>query len=337
MTKTYGYLFVPTCILFLGLSSVLYTLNTISDGSDVDQQLNSLSLSPLVEPLPSGWDKSGFDMYENTRMALATSLIENPHAVISHRVLPLEAVKTTGDKTWWTNLGTGQGPPGWEHQTFINFYNHLLGCRYYVGFGTWIGPTLFYAGQMVEEAYGIEADPIAFAKVETNLALNKDMAWASRIHLNHHAVGLGSEDSDATPTNLDMSSAKAGNSCSGLGAIAAICGKAKVFWKVNAYPLPYLLKRWNVPSTNSLFVKVDVESFECQLVPSWLPWLKNIEGRKPIFHLALHEQIVRCSQEEYKQIYQFGLLYDNKDDNCMDENREEWTCLSGEFLFYDTL
>ena len=239
--------------------------------------------------------------------------------------------------TWFiNNLGTGEGAPKWEADTFINFFKHLSGCKYYIGFGTWIGPTLFYAAQLVDEAFGIEADPVAFAQVETNLALNKNSPWASRVRLNHHAVGLGFDDKNATPSIASMSSASAGNSCSGLGKVA--CGKASVFWNVNAYPLPYLLKHWDVPATNQLFIKVDVESFECQLVPSWLPWLQSIEGKKPIFHIALHSQIVKCSQDEYKQIYQFGSLFDFKHDACMDKDKEEWIghgCGEGEFLFYD--
>ena len=286
--------------------------------------------------LPSGWDSSGLDLYEKERTKLATSLVRDAQAVHSHRVLPLDAVKTTGNTWFGAQLGIGGGPPKWEVSTFINFFKHLSGCKYYVGFGTWIGPTLFYAAQLVDEAYGIEADPVAFAQVETNLALNKNSAWASHTHLNHHAVGMGAEDKNATPTIASMSSASAGNSCSGLGKVA--CGKASVFWKVNAYPLPYLLKLWNVPVTNQLFIKVDVESFECQLVPSWLPWLQSIEGKKPIFHIALHSQIVQCSQDEYRQIYLFGSLFDFKHDACMDKDKGEWIgngCRSGEFIFYD--
>lgn len=289
--------------------------------------------SSVFSPLPSGWDTAGFDMYEKTKKELAVSLIKDPNAVHPHRVAPLETVKTTSDAAWWRKLGNGERAPNWEAETFVNFFKHLSACRYYVGFGTWIGPTLFYAAQLVDEAYGIEADPVAFAKVETNLALNKGSAWATRVHLNHHAVGLGSEDRNATPTNLGMSSAGAGNSCSGLGKVA--CGTAKVFWKVNTHPLPYLLRRWNVPSTRELFIKVDVESFECQLVPSWLPWLEAIEGSRPTFHLAVHRQIVECSEEEYSKMYQFGLLFDNKNEECMDAVKEQWTCKTGEFLFYD--
>ena len=72
--------------------------------------------------------------------------------------------------------------------TFKNFFHHLSSSRYYVGFGTWIGPTLFFASQLVDTAYGIEADPVAFAKVESNLALNMDKDWARKVRINPVAV-----------------------------------------------------------------------------------------------------------------------------------------------------
>lgn len=299
---------------------------------------NSSQQSKKLSSLPSGWDKSGYEMYRKRKSKLAEALVSDPGTVRTHRVLPLEAVKTTTTdySYFWDKLGTGKAAPIWEPETFFHFFDHITAVNYYVGFGTWIGPTLFFAAQLVNEAYGIEADPVAFADVETNLALNKNSAWASQVNLNHHAVGLGS-NWEGFPINLNMSSASVGNSCSGLGKVA--CGNAKVFWKVDAYPLPYLLNRWNIP-TNDVFIKVDVESFECQLIPSWLPWLKHIKGKKPTFHIAFHSQITKCSTEEYQHVYQFGLMFESRDNACMNEDREEWMgehCLSGEFLFYDRI
>lgn len=225
-------------------------------------------------------------------------------------------------------------------RTFINFYKHLSGCRYYVGFGTWTGPTLFFAGQLVEEAYGIEADPAAFAKVESNLALNKDTPWASRVRLNHHAVGLGADPSDGTPVSLPMSSSEAGNSCSSLGAVQK-CTKHKredlETWTVDSYSIPYLLNKWNLPSTSSLFLKVDTEGFECQLVPSWLPWVQGIKGKgpKPTFFVAFHSSFSPCSEEQYHDVYKFASLFDVVREDCMDRENELWTCTLGEYLFSD--
>lgn len=200
-----------------------------------------------------------------------------------------------------------------------------------MGFGTWIGPTLFYAAQLVEEAFGVEADPVAFARVQTNLALNMNNPWAHNVHLNPHAIGMGST-TDLEATQVAMSSAAAGNSCSGLGSVA--CGEASVHWKVNAYSLPALLRHWNVPSSEELFIKVDVESYECQLIPSWLPWIESIQGSKPAFHIAFHGQIEKCSEEEFKAIYRFGKQFHFVRTECMDDINLIWKCESGEFMFF---
>ncbi len=37
-----------------------------------------------------------------------------------------------------------------------------------------LGPTLFYNAQLVQRAFGIEADPVAYAIVKANKLLNSD-------------------------------------------------------------------------------------------------------------------------------------------------------------------
>lgn len=316
---------------------------TPRDFANFEEQVQQLLArsSRTTTALPSGWDESGLEMYQHAKKRLTQKLLASAAVVQTHQVKPLEPVKTAGghagDSWFVDNLVQGdEEGPGWEPQTFHNFFQYLsnASCRYYVGFGTWIGPTLFFAAQLVDEAFGIEADPVAFAKVETNLALNHEEDWARRVHLNPHAVGLGSDPLDAAPTSHTMRSARPGNSCSGLGD-RVNCGKGEVTWQVDSYNLPYLLGRWGVPSTNELFIKVDVESFECDLVPSWLPWLSSIAGPKPIFHLAVHGQISPCDEVGYQSLFQFAKLYSFKNEECLDEANEMWTCHTGEFLFSD--
>lgn len=346
MKSTLHRVFALTSLMILSILISMLGLKSLHVGMISASKLEQQSIRATdnhcaknrFSSLPSGWNSSGFFLYEKTRTDLAKSLVRNPQAVQSHRVLPIGHVKTTGRTNWWKdNLGNGEAPPKWEQSTFINFFKHLSGCRYYVGFGTWIGPTLLYAAQLVDEAYGIEADPVAFAHVEVNLALNRDKVWASHTYLNHHAVGLGSEEWNPNPSNIRMASAGAGNSCSAVDNVG--CGTPKDFWQVNAFQLPYLLRRWNVPATKDLFIKIDVESFECQLLPSWLPWLNTIDGpNKPIFHVAFHSQIVSCSTEEYRQIYKFASLFQFVDGVCMDKVRQEWAeqCHTGEYMFFDS-
>ena len=86
-----------------------------------------------------------------------------------------------------------------------------------------------------------------------------------------------------------------------------------------------------------VFVKVDVESYECQLVPSWIEWLGSIQGAKPTFHIAFHSNFNECTPEEYGLVYQFANMFEYKEENCMDEEKKVWICGLGEFLFHDRI
>ena len=240
--------------------------------------------------------------------------------------------------------------------------------RYYVGFGTWIGPTILFAAPLVDMAFGIEADPVAFAGVETNVALNLPYhAWAKNVYLTPRAVRAG-DSTDLETVSLEMKSSSAGNSCSGLGDEVHACGirgRPLVSWKVNSNTLPSLLNLWQLPISQELFVKVDTESYECQLIPTWLKWLepysrrrdafKGINGtstgsassesnhevgqKLPTFFLAFHSQISKCSEEQYHAIYQFAQLFEDEPrashKRCLNDQLQKWTCGYGEYLFRD--
>jgi hypothetical protein len=107
----------------------------------------------------------------------------------------------------------------WEPQTLTVFSQMLPKYKTYIGFGTWIGPTLLHAASQflsLERVFGIEADPAAFAVVSMNLGLNSAAPWFSKVQLQPGGVGPGTLDTSITPTQVKMASASAGNSCSGM-------------------------------------------------------------------------------------------------------------------------
>jgi len=77
---------------------------------------NSSQQSKKLSSLPSGWDKSGYEMYRKRKSKLAEALVSDPAVVRTHRVLPLEAVKTTTTdySYFWDKLGTGKAAPIWS-------------------------------------------------------------------------------------------------------------------------------------------------------------------------------------------------------------------------------
>ena len=175
----------------------------------------------------------------------------------------------------------------------------------YVDFGTWIGPTLFFAAQMTGSAFGIEADPVAYASVSATLHLNSEKPWFRKVRIQPAGVGPGSSDM-LTSTEVSMISASAGNSCSGMGS-KVNCGVVTDKWRVNTFTLPALLKHWGV-ADGIIFVKIDVESFECTLVPSWIPWLSTLET-KPTFFISFHSYVTACTENEYQLILEFARLF----------------------------
>ena len=52
------------------------------------------------------------------------------------------------------------GIPKWEPNTYSEFNYWLPKSKYYVGLGTWIGITLFYASQMVKRQLGLRGIPL---------------------------------------------------------------------------------------------------------------------------------------------------------------------------------
>jgi hypothetical protein len=259
--------------------------------------------------LLSGWDETAYEMWLTTKGTLASSLLLSEENVLEYATWPLGTVRTHAHASipggLWLTQSVNKSPK-WEADTFKIFQTFIPGHTHYVDFGTWIGPTLLYAAQMVETSFGVEADPVAFASVTTTIVLNSDKVWGKSITVQPGAVGVGSTDS-FTPTAVTMQSAKPGNSCSGIGEWSENCGDVKEKWQVNSYTLPALLRKWEVAAADA-FIKVDTEAFECKLVPSWITWLESMRV-KPTFYISFHDYVVKCSEQEYEAITRFAQLF----------------------------
>ena len=203
-----------------------------------------------------------------------------------------------------------QGNPTWEPETFADFNHWLPKHKYYVGFGTWIGITLFYATQFVEKSVGFEGDPVAFAMVQTNLNWNNHRHWYNHTHVYPVAVLQGSSK-ESEGEVITMRSSWAGGSCSFVGDFKtkAWCGKVGTSWKIKGYTLPHLLNLTNIPSSDETYIKIDVESYEWDLIPSWVNWLKNNLQNKPTMRISFHNNR-RCGpQQVFEQLITFSNLY----------------------------
>ena len=206
-------------------------------------------------------------------------------------------------------LETIRDSPSWEPDTFEDFNHWLPEHKYYVGFGTWIGVTLFYATQFVKKAIGFEGDPVAFAIVQTNLNWNKNRTWYSHTHVYPVAVLQGSVQNSEGDI-ITMRSSTAGGSCSFVGdhKTKEWCGNVSTSWKIKGYTLPHLLNLTSIPASNETFIKIDVESYEWDLIPSWFIWLKNIRD-KPTLRVSFHNNR-RCGPRAlFRKLIAVSKLY----------------------------
>ncbi len=96
---------------------------------------------------------------------------------------------------------------------------------------------------------------------------------------------------------MTMKTSSPGNSASGVG--EQIYGNARVEWTVQCYTLPFLFSHWGLTLGPAVFIKIDVESYECKLIPSLVEWFMSVPV-KPTLHIAMHDQIVKCSDGEYQ-------------------------------------
>ena len=180
----------------------------------------------------------------------------------------------------------------WEMSTYRHFLQFVNSKTTLVDFGTWIGPTILFGGQFASRTFGIEGDPVAYAEALVNVQLNKGKL--RNVHLQPACVSLSREIQT-------MHSASAGNSCSTIGEVDSPCGKPAVSWKVQCYGLPYLFKHWKIDVNADTFVKIDVESFECHLLPGLASLLLQ-SAHKPTLHVAMHSQVKRCTKVQYDAI-----------------------------------
>ena len=284
-----------------------------------DQAINSLDGV-------AGWDRRGISIYES---AWKQSLRCNRTTV----ALPLMANVTLTvcyDK-FWPVLQSGW----WEPETFAIFARYIDSRTTVIDFGTWIGPTLLYHALFSRKSYGIEGDPSAYAVLKANILLNAP---------NHEGIRRIELLPAVVATNhsvLEMSSFEAGNSCAGLGKIA--CGVATTHWSVGSFRLVDIFHHWHVQADSNVFLKIDVESYECTLLPSLYDWFSHLaSGNRPTVFVAMHARTIEyCTDQQYAQIATLFRLY--KRSRCVEaeidvfsnEYSDEIMCKNDEILLTD--
>jgi len=167
---------------------------------------------------------------------------------------------------FWRDVASG----AWESSTFAIFDRFLDPQHCYVDIGAWIGPTLLYGCQIAKAAYGLEPDPIAFAELEQNVALNERLSGRIRlfnacIAPKSGEVALGSRG-------------QGGDSTSSL-----LFARKKTRWTVRAFSFDEFVHQSGLTDCN--FIKMDIEGGEYEILPTMVDYLR---AHRPTLHLSLH-------------------------------------------------
>jgi hypothetical protein len=101
------------------------------------------------------------------------------------------------------------------------------------------------------------------------------------------------------------------------------------------YPLQKLFRHWDVdPEREHVFVKIDVESYECALVPSWKAWFAGLD-RKPTLYLSMHENVSPCTEDQYHEIAALARAYKYLSPGLLTEDGSSIRGKTGEFVLSD--
>lgn len=259
------------------------------------QAAHIIDRRPGINPLESGFDNAANALYAAKWRQLQAESIRDVNFLGK-----LHARVSDGlNGAFWRSIEEAT----WETQTFHTLFHYIDSSTVVIDFGTWIGPTLLFSAQLAAKSFGIEADPAAIAEVTFNLKLNSDRTFYQ--HTYAFAGCVGTSQGRAT-----MRSSKAGNSMSSFAKFYnESAAKNVISWTVNCWTLPQLFSLWSIdPTREHVFIKIDVESFECKLLPSLHLWLAGLE-RRPTLFFSMHAQIQACSDAEYKNILRISGLY----------------------------
>ena len=168
----------------------------------------------------------------------------------------------------------------WEQSTFEFFDKHLDDRTVYFDIGAWIGPTILYSAQNCKKAIGYEPDPVAFKNLKDNLDSNNAADWFNRVRIKNEAIS-------SVPGKISLGSwKKMGDSMS-----STLWIDRKNSWEVNSITLQQEVKKY-VSSKDKIFLKIDIEGGEFDLIPKIADVLKK---RNVTAIISLHPMFLKSS------------------------------------------
>lgn len=163
---------------------------------------------------------------------------------------------SSDDADFWQQGSSGT----WEPATFAAIAAHLSQETVFLDFGTWIGPITLFAATRAKAVLSFEPDPEALRRLNTNIALNPDL---------EPKITVVSKAIWPTEVTLRMGARIApGDSMSSI-----VHTGADVTWDVQTITPAQVASM--LPEGAPLFIKIDVEGAEYDIVPALAPLLNR--------------------------------------------------------------
>jgi FkbM family methyltransferase len=180
--------------------------------------------------------------------------------------------------TFWSRFEAGN----WEPGTLAVLDAHVGPGTLFIDLGAWVGPTALYAALRGATVIAVEADPVAVMQLQRNLAVNP--ALSGRIGIIPKAV-------HATAGHVTLGARrKPGDSMSSL-----LLGRAVTTWQAETVTPGELAAL--VPAAAELFVKIDIEGAEYDLLPALAPLLARPGTRALV---SFHPRLIGAADSEAK-------------------------------------
>lgn len=249
---------------------------------DLSSQDLSEQLLPIVVPPHSG---VGYKMVFPHHTVAFPDEVE----VVVHK--PTREPFGEQIKMFWKNVSSLQ----WETSTFTAFKHCIKEDQTTVlDFGSWIGPTVLYSAALgARQVLSFEPDPAAFAELQVNVGLN----GFSNVRLHQACIG---------PVNgLQTLYFRDGSSVSTTAKETShdyfqVTGEFHVY----CHTVDKVLKKYlasSATTTAPLFIKIDTEGFEVDLLPSLVEVFKKYQ---PAVHLSVHPMLREFGEAEWKAVYE---------------------------------
>jgi FkbM family methyltransferase len=153
--------------------------------------------------------------------------------------------------TFWDKVESGR----WEPETLALIDQKITPGTTFLDLGAWVGPTALYAAARGARVIALEADPVALAQLRRNLAVNPALAQrievlARAVHAAEGRVTFGARR-------------KPGDSMS-----SVLIAPGTATWMADTITPLALAARIG---PGRLFVKLDIEGGEYELLPSMRP------------------------------------------------------------------